>query len=557
VLQVKALIIWCCGAEELAARHRPQASSRQPICYSSPVRQIRRNAWLLVLLSAALQVLSFPLPGLYFFGWIALAPLIVGILHARSPETLQLDDSRKLIAAGPWQGFLLAYACGILWYLGTCYWVYDTMHQYGGLGSPIALFVLLLFAVYLGLYHGAFGLLLGLLARKEADNRLVLVSAPFLWVAIELARTRISGFPWDLLGITQVDNIPLTRIATLTGVYGLSFEILLVNVAFAAAFLVQRSKRRMMLLASVAAALVLQGGRWILPPPLPADRTAVLLQQNLPVAESESWTQDYFQSTLGNFGSLSLNQPIRRRPDLIIWPESPAPFQTNDPFFRSAISSMAVESHAWWIVGSIGADSPTNVFNSASLVSPTGQWDGRYNKIHLVPFGEYVPFRSLFSFASGLTQAVGTFTKGTSRAPLNAGNTKLGIFICYESIFPNEVRELVAQGAGVLVNISNDGWYGDSGAWAQHLNQARMRAVENHRWLLRDTNTGLTASLDPYGRIVAHLERKTRAALAAPYALTNVITFYAQHGDWFAYLCAIISIGALIARFASHPKAEP
>jgi apolipoprotein N-acyltransferase len=208
------------------------------------------------------------------------------------------------------------------------------------------------------------------------------------------------------------------------------------------------------------------------------------------------------------------------------------------------------------VVGSIRVDSPQRVFNSAALVSPTGEWDGRYNKIHLVPFGEYVPFASVFSFASGLTQAVGAFTRGTSREPLTAGGRKLGIFICYESIFPNEVRTLVADGAQVLVNVSNDGWYGDSGAWSQHLNQARMRAIENQRWLLRDTNTGLTASIDPYGRVVAHLERKTRAALSAPYALTNVTTFYTEHGDWFAYLCAIISIGALVVRFTFHPKPE-
>jgi apolipoprotein N-acyltransferase len=152
---------------------------------------------------------------------------------------------------------------------------------------------------------------------------------------------------------------------------------------------------------------------------------------------------------------------------------------------------------------------------------------------------------------------VGNFTPGTSRAPLQAGDQRLGIFICYESIFPNEVRQLVAQGAQVLVNISNDGWYGDSGAWAQHLNQARMRAIENNRWLLRDTNTGLTAAIDPYGRVVAHLERKTRGALPAPYALTKVTTFYSDHGDWFAYLCAIISVGALVARFTLHRRTEP
>ena len=508
-----------------------------------------------MLLSAALQILSFPLPGLYVLSWIALAPLVVAILRARTPETIQLDESQKLIPATPWQGFLLGYACGIVWYIGTCYWVFDTMHQYGGLPSPIALFVLLLFALYLGLYHGAFGLLLSLLARKNSHNRLALIAAPFLWVAVELARTRISGFPWNLLGITQVDNIPLTRIATFTGVYGLSFEIALVNVAFAAVYLVPRARRKTLLIASLLAAILLQAGRWPPLPALPADHMAVLLQQNLP-AVSDPWTTDDFARYLHEFSLLSLNVASSSRADLIAWPESPAPFQTNDTVFRDAISSLARQSQAWMVVGAIGVDSPREEFNSASLVSPTGDWDGRYSKIHLVPFGEYVPFASVFSFASGLTEAVGNFKPGTLHAPLQNGSQKLGIFICYESIFPNEVRQLVAQGAEVLVNISNDGWYGDSGAWAQHLNQARMRAVENHRWLLRDTNTGLTASIDPYGRVVAQLERKTRAALPAPYGLFSATTFYSEHGDWFAYLCAIISVGALIARFSFHPKAE-
>ena len=520
------------------------------------MRQIRKKAWLLVLLSAALQILSFPLPGLYVLSWIALAPLLVAILHAQYPDTIQLDESQKLVPARPWQGFLLGYACGVLWYLGTCYWVYDTMHQYGGLSAPVGLFVLLLFALYLGLYHGLFALLVSLLARKDS-NRIALVCAPLLWVAVELARTRISGFPWNLLGITQVDNIPLTRIATVTGVYGLSFEILLVNVAFAAAFLLHRSRRKTLLLASFAAAILLQGGRWLPLPATPADRTAVLLQQNLSEAQ-EAWTDDQTRDILRQFSSFSLNaaNASKPHPDLIIWPESPAPFQTNDPAFRDPIGNLARQSQSWLLIGSIGVDNPQTVYNSASLISPNGQWDGRYSKIHLVPFGEYVPFPSLFSFAGGLTQAVGNFTRGTSHAPLQAGEEKLGIFICYESIFPNEVRQLVYQGAEVLVNISNDGWYGDSGAWAQHLNQARMRAVENNRWLLRDTNTGLTASIDPYGRVVAHLERKTRAALTAPYALTKVTTFYSDHGDWFAYLCAIISLGALIARFTPQRKIE-
>jgi len=521
------------------------------------VGKIHRSAWRLVALSVLLQVLIFPLPNLYLLSWIALAPLLVALFHARVPDTLQLEELQTLIPATPWQGFWLAYVCGILWYLGTCYWVYDTMHQYGGLAAPLAAFVLLLFSFYLGLYHGAFGWVTAVLARRHSYRR-ALISAPFLWVALELVRTRVSGFPWDLLGVAQVDNIPLTRIATATCIFGLSFEIVLVNAAFAAAFLLPRHKRRNLLAASLAAAFILQAGRWLSPPPVPAELTAILLQQNLPVADSGAWTQDLFQTTLRDFASLSLHPTPtpNQHPDLILWPESPAPFYTSDPLFRNALSDLAHQAEAWVISGAIGTEGSSvahpgiRAFNSAVLVSPSGDWEGRYDKIHLVPFGEYLPLPSIFGFAGGLTQAVGSFTRGSSHAPLAAANTKIGVFICYESIFPDEVRQLVAQGADVLVNISNDGWYGDSGAWAQHLNQARMRAVENHRWLLRDTNTGLTASIDPYGRVVAQVPRKTRTALAAPYAITNVTTFYARHGDWFAWLCAIIAVGVLFAHFA-------
>src|SRR5207253_10646048 len=162
---------------------------------------------------------GFPVPGVYVLAWIALTPLLDAFLQAGYPDTIQLYESHELIPATPWQGFLLGYAGGVLWYLGTCYWVYDTMHQYGVLSVPVALLVLLLFALYLGLYHGLFGLLVSVLARGDSFSRMALVCAPCLWVAVELARTRVSGFPWDLLGITQIDNVPLTRIATVTGVY--------------------------------------------------------------------------------------------------------------------------------------------------------------------------------------------------------------------------------------------------------------------------------------------------------------------------------------------------
>jgi apolipoprotein N-acyltransferase len=522
------------------------------------VRQIHFSAWILILLSAVLQVLIFPLAGVYVLCWVALTPLIVALLRARPIGELQIQGVTRLQPATPWQGFVLGYVCGIIWYAGTCYWIYDTMHQYGGLSAPIGLFVLFLFCCYLGLYHGLFGLLVALVARPQDDRR-ALVLSPFLWVAVELARTRVTGFPWNLLGIAQVDNVALSRIAAWTGVYGISFEILLVNVALAAAFLVPRRKRSAMLVAGIAAAVVLQAGRLVQPPPVTADRAALLVQQNIPV--SADWSPGYYQQTLSDLTKLTLKEAERnaaKKIDLIVWPESPAPFFTNEPNFRQALSTMAREAKLPVVSGAIGTKAPRvnsegPLFNSAVLIDANGDWQARYDKAHLVPFGEYLPFPSLFSFAGGLTKEVGQFEHGNSRSPLDAAGEKLGVFICYESIFPDEVRQFAEDGAEVFVNISNDGWYGDSGAYAQHLNQTRMRAVENDRWILSATDTGVTASIDPYGRVAARSPRKQRTALVAPYSLTFVTTFYTRNGDWFAYLCAIISLGALIASF-TFPK---
>ncbi|MGH9498646.1 MAG: apolipoprotein N-acyltransferase [Terriglobales bacterium] len=520
---------------------------------SCEVGRIHRNAWLLVLLSAGLQILVFPLPNLYVLDWVAIVPLLLALLRARSPDTLQIRAGIKLLPAKPLQAFLMAYVCGILWYAGTCYWIYSVMRQYGGVNTPAAVGILVLFCMYLAIYHGVFGLLISLLAGSSQFSRRALLLSPVAWVAVELARTRITGFPWDLLGISQVDNIPLSRIATVTGVYGLSFEIMVVNAAFAAAFLVPRDTRKKMLLAAVGAAVILQSGRLVPAPSIPADRTATLVQANVPILEGADWTKEYFNATLRDLSRISFAGANSSH--LVVWPESPAPFYTSDPLFRDAISNLARQANTWVLTGSIGTSAArlnpgqaAEIYNSAALVSPAGEWTSRYDKAHLVPFGEYVPFKRVFAFAGGLTKEVGDFSAGTSRAPLDAGGARLGVFICYESIFPDDIRQSAAQGAQVFVNISNDGWYGDSGAYAQHLKQARMRAVENARWLLRDTNTGVTASIDPYGRVVASLPRKVRAALVAPYALSDETTFYTRHGDWFAYACAIICVVALFIR---------
>jgi apolipoprotein N-acyltransferase len=516
--------------------------------------RIERSAWLLAIFSAVFQIVIFPLLDLYALSWIAIAPLLIALLRTRRPETLQLEGSAKLLPSRPLQGFVLGYACGILWYCGSCYWVYSTMKQYGGISAAGAAGLLVLFCLYLGLYHGLFGLIISVLAKRSL--RTALVASPFVWVAIELARTRVSGFPWDLLGIAQVDNVPLVQIARATGVYGISFEIMVVNAAFASAFLVRRNRRNSLLLAAVAASFVLQTARWMPVAGVPADHTAVLVQENIPVLDNGDWTRQYFQDTLADLLNISQQLPAGerlRRPDLIVWPESPAPFYSSDPVFRGALTKFGQDTHAWIVAGNISVQNsgsaglgPNQAFNSASLVSPNGDWIARYDKVHLVPFGEYVPLKQVLSFAGGLTKEVGDFTRGTSRAPLAAGSERLGVFICYESIFPDEVRQFAKGGAQAFVNVSNDGWYGDSGAYAQHLKQARMRAIENERWLLRATNTGVTASIDPYGRIVATVPRKVRTALIAPYALVIGTTFYTRHGDWLAYVCAIISLGAVV-----------
>ena len=522
------------------------------------MRRIHPSAWLLVLSSGILQVLVFPKPGLNFLCWVALAPFIYGILRAREVDATVLLESQSpsfLIPATPRQGFLLGWVCGIIWYAGTCYWVFHVMHLYGRLNSITSFLLLILFALYLGLNHGIFGALLAWAGEARAGfSRRALVLAPFLWVTVELIRTYVVGFPWDLLGTTQVGNIPLTRIATVTGVYGISFEIALVNTVFAATFLVHKSKRKALLAAAIVSALALQCEQLVEIEPVPANLRARLVQQNVPI--HDSWDYASYDKLLTELTQLSVansNALGIDTPGLLVWPESPAPFFINDQRFISAITQVAKGSNSYVVAGTIGIPSEQKlgadeIYNSAVLVGPQGNIGARYDKVHLVPFGEYVPFKQVLRFANSLTAEAGNFTQGNDRVPLTLGDHKIGVFICYESVFPGEVREFALHGADVLVNISNDGWFGDTGAPWQHLNMARMRAVENNRWLLRTTNTGITASIDPFGRIVKQAPRNERIALDVTYGRNSETTFYTRNGDWFPILCAIISLIGLFIR---------
>lgn len=531
---------------ELGAGARPFLVARGSLGERS---RLSAGVWMLAVLSGVLQSLIYPLPGLTFLCWVALAPLLVAILRGRKPAG---GGEAQPVSSG--QGFLLAYVGGVMWSFGTTYWIYHVMHIYGGLSGPTSLVVLVLFCFALGVIWGVFGLVLAIVANGWLGQR-ALFLAPFLWVPLEIVRGFPFDFPWNPLGTVLVNNIPLTRIATATGVYGLSFEIVLVNTAFAAAFLVDSKRRRMVLLAAVVVAGLLQAGELVEPPRLAADRTARLVQGNIPILNADQWTPEYFQTTLRELGDLSVPRqvelgPTESAPDLVVWPESPAPFFVTNPEFRTAVSDVARRAHATVVVGSMGVPNPgqpaSQLYNSAAVIAPNGDWIARYDKIHLVPFGEYVPFKRLLTFAGKLTREVGDFLPGDSRKPLALGNYQMGVFICYEAVYPAEIREFANNGAQVFVNISDDAWFGQTAAPVQHLNQARMRAIENHRWLVRATDTGITVAIDPFGRVVAQAPRSVRTSLDVPYSVVSGTTFYTRHGNWFVWLCAIISLIALV-----------
>ena len=488
-------------------------------------------------------MLVFPSPALYFLCWVALGPMIVAIV-----EGLDSGRGREFLVGSLGQGLLLAWVNGVIFYAGTCFWIFHTLHVYGGMSDRLAVLLMVLFLFACGMHHGIFGLLLaGATRAKHLGRNRALILAPFFWVTAEILWERIVGFPWQPLGTAQVDNIPMSRIATWTGVYGLSFEIALVNAALAAAFLLPRERRRTMLTAAMGAAIILQLGVLVKLAPSRATNIATLVQQNIPILEPSQWTYDFYRQTLADLTAISTAPPgtSATKPGLILWPESPSPFFLDDARFQQIMSNISKKTQSYVVVGSIGMTPDRRPQNSAALIAPDGAWVARYDKIHLVPFGEYVP--SVFFFVHKITKEAGDFARGTERTVFNGGY-KLGVFICYESVFPDEIRIFARNGAQLFANISNDEWFGPWGAPAQHLNMVRMRAIENQRWVLRATDTGITVSIDPYGRVVSRAPRNVRTALEAPFGLETDTTFYTRHGDWFAWGCAIISLLALMLR---------
>jgi apolipoprotein N-acyltransferase len=510
----------------------------------------------LALLSGGLQILVFPRFSFYFLCWIALVPLLYALIRGRGGEGELLDcEGRSLRPLNLKQGFLLGWLCGSVWYIGTVFWVYGVMYTYGHLDRPVAMLIMLGFCMIMGLHQGVFGLLTVFTVRRStAGNARPLLLAPFFWTAIEFLHDRFSGFAWDPLGNAQINNIPFSRIAEYTGVYGLSFAIVLVNCAFTAGLLLFGKRRKNLLVSAAAAAVALQMGVFAKAGPFETTKVAVLVQPNIPVLD-EAWSPAFFDQTLAQLSQVSVSATPKNppgNPGLIIWPESPSPFYVDDPNFLHWLSAIAQDTNSYLIIGSTGKQQKPGQnpqpLNSALFIDPQGRIMGRYDKIHLVPFGEYVPLRDLLFFVSKLTSEVGDFGRGTERKVFELNGTKAGAFICYESVFPDEVREFAANGAQVFINISDDTWYGYTGEM-QHLDMARMRAIENHRWILLSTNSGTTAAIDPYGRVVGRAPRNARTALVAAYTPLSDTTFYSRNGDLFGWICVVISLLGIFLRF--------
>ena len=478
--------------------------------------------WSLPLLSAVLLILIFPRFQLAWLAPVALAPMLVALARE----------------ARPMRRFLMGWTAGIVYWFGVCYWIQFVLSVHGGMGDVEGWAVFLLFCLAKALHFGVFALAAGILMRRWW----AVPAVAALWVAIEVTNGPL-GFAWLALGNAGIDmSIPL-RLAPFTGVYGLSFVFVMMSAALALALL----RRPRLELAWLAVLPLL----FLLPALPPAERgrdSALLVQPDISV--TEDWTPESLNSIERQQVMQTLRGVFEERahpPSIVAWPEDPGPFYYyEDPHFRAYVDNLARAAHVWLLLGIVAHAPDGAPLNSATLVSPDGQPVSRYDKVNLVPFGEFVPapFRWL---TQKISQEAGDFEPGRRVVVSPVGGHRLGTFICYESVFPNFVRKFADGGAEVLFNLSNDGWFGKSAARRQHLEIVRMRAAENRRWILRATNDGITATIDSAGRLRGTLPLYTEATSFTGFSYIAEKTFYTRFGDWFPVLCATIALAGLVA----------
>jgi len=484
----------------------------------------------LVALSALLLSASFPRLDQGYLAWICLVPLLLAVARA---GTLGSAFAYGLLG-------------GLLQWSLLLSWIPTVLIQYGGMPLPLAWLLLALLAALLAAYQAVACLVVRYLMKRSRTG--ALLSFPFVWVSLELFRTYLilGGFPWLLLGYSQTRWLSLIQVSDITGVFGVSFVIAWVNASLAW-LLVQRRPWHAALWPAATGLVLVVGcatyGRAVLAEwsTVPALYRAALLQGNLDFDEPADTLAWKFDQGYRQLASKIADGPA----DLIVLPESPAPLSFQfDARYRDDVESLASRATLGLVFSNVHylqAGGVTRYFNSAYFLEGDGNLAGRYDKIHLVPFGEYVPWRGLFFFAESITKDVGSFSPGSQYTVPRMGGRPLSALICFEAVFPQLARRFTQRDSQLIVNLTNDRWYGDSAAPYQHLEMARWRAVENRRYMLRAANSGISAIVEPTGRIQSSTALLRSAVCSGRFAFIRGETLYARYGDVFAALCAIIS----------------
>ncbi len=480
------------------------------------------------ILGGLLFFLSFPSHGRGFLAWIALVPLFMAL-------------RRK----NPVDSFLLGFLFGLVAYAGILYWISYVVVVYGSLPMAVGLAAMLVLSAYLALYVGVFSLTLSFFRRRGMP---LLWIAPPLWCSMEWVREwLLTGFPWGNFAYSQYQNIGMIQIADVTGIYGTIFILVMVNALLFEVLVAKGELRRVAgecVVCSMLMLCVYGYGIWRI------DQTRQSMHSAAPVSvtlvqgnidQNVKWHPDYQSTTVEIYRRLSLEHAPSGE-GLTVWPETAAPFYFQDASdLQKRVTETAREMRSWLLLGSPSYrrnGDEVSYRNSAFLLSPDGHLAGRYDKVHLVPYGEYVPLRKFFPFLSKMVVGVGDFRRGDGFHPLSIpANHRAGILICYEAIFPEYSRSYKRQGTELLVNITNDAWFGETSAPYQHLAMTVFRAVENRLYFVRAANTGISAIIDPTGRIAARTETFERTALKGTARWMNVATLYSRYGDIFLYLC--------------------
>jgi len=465
-------------------------------------------------------------------------------------------------AASARRAFLLGLSSGAAYFAGTLYWLVETMTTFGGLPTAGAIFAAGLLVAYLSLFPAVFALILSRLHVRFGRPALLL--APAIWVSTELGRQYVwDGFPWTLLGYSQVTTLPIAQLASIVGVYGLSALLALVSTA-GAFVLIDHTPRRWRVVASTVCVVAVIGiwGEMRL-------RSSSLLGRGAPVRvgvlqgnieQDEKWNPANRQAIISRYLSMT-REALAQGATFVLWPESatPLPFE-QDILGGSAIRRLAIESKATFLIGSDQAEAvkaplpgekpQERAYNAAFLVKTDGTVGAVYRKMHLVPFGEYVPLQSVLYFVGPIIGAVGdfpSFTPGQAPVLLPVGDHVASTAICYEVIYPDLIRRFVRDGSELLTTITNDAWYGRSSAAYQHWDQASMRAIEEGRYLARAANTGISGFVDPYGRVIGKTQLFEQATVVRDIRFIADRTIYSRIGDLVAWLSLALTAAALLS----------